>query len=101
MKYVILKGVDKINVTRVFPIIFPETLTHSEVAKSMRHMIGFDRDFIPEVFSAGFCDIDVDAGEFECERGSESLKIPKGTNDERLGDKKILNMPSAMQGILL
>lgn len=101
MKYIILKGVDKIGVTRVFPIIFPESIVHYDMAKYMRHMLGFDADYTPEVFSAGFCDIDVDAGEFDCERGSESLKIPKGTNDERLADKKILNMPAAMQGILL
>lgn len=99
MKYVILKGVDKIGVTRVFPIIFPETLVHADMAKHMQHMIGFDADFYPEVFSAGFCN--VHGGIFDCERGSESLNIKRGVREDYEMDKKILNMPSAMQGILL
>ena len=98
MKYVILKAVHK-TATRVYPFIFPEYCTHSEVAKSMIHMIGFETGDIPDVLSAGF------GGHGEgvfivYNHGSESLKI-KADKVALERDQRIFDMPDAMQGILL
>lgn len=97
MKYVILQQENK-GVIRVFPIIFPERLVHKSVAEHMIHLIGWDRGDIPTVRSAGFCDIDVNTAEFFARPDSESLGISANFD---MDDEKILNMPEAMQGILI
>lgn len=97
MKYVILEYTAN-DITRVFPIIFPESLIHKSVADRMIHCIGWDLNHIPHVKSAGHCDIW--NGEWDCERGSESLGIKKSPVLDA-GDKFILNMPDALQGMLL
>lgn len=97
MKYVILQA--KIaGVDRVYPIIFPEALVHSEMAKQMQHMIGMEFGRVPSVRSAGFCH--PSGGRFDGHSGSESLNI-KGNSARSDDDLRILNMPDAMQGILL
>lgn len=99
MKYVILVADhQKIGVKRVYPFIFAEWCTHSEVARSMIHMIGMETNVIPEVLSAGFCETIGD--EFAViTHGSESLKI-KPDRSRCKHDERILNMPNALQGIL-
>lgn len=99
MKYVILVADhQKIGVKRVYPFIFAEWCTHSEVAKSMTHMIGMETNVIPEVLSAGFCEPNT-LGFEVTQHGSESLKI-KADRARYEADTDLLNMPNALQGIL-
>lgn len=100
MKYIILVADhQKFGFKRVYPFIFPEYCTHSEVAKSMIHMIGMETNDIPDVLSAGFCE--PNALGFEVTRhGSESLRI-ESSQSRGVKDTSMLNMPNAAQGILL
>jgi hypothetical protein len=98
MKYIIFEC-DVADITRVFPFIFPEQLTHSIVAAHMQQALWKEYDEGPTIRSAGFCHIH--NGEWQTERGSESLGVPKGHPSKGYEDYRILNMPNAMQGILL
>ena len=95
MKYVIFSR-DVNGVNRVYPVMFPEYMVHSVVAKAI--IEAHDEKNMPGlvVESAGFTN-----GEMgPVTHGSESLKI-KADVERALIDLKILNLPSAFQGIIL
>jgi hypothetical protein len=97
MKYVILqKKCD--GFTRVYPLIFAEYMTHSIIAAAaiFAHMRECNEEL--SVLTAGFCNIDA-RGNYECEHGSESLKIKKDKEVDQF-DADLLNLPNAMQGII-
>lgn len=99
MKYVILSvKEEKLGFTRVYPFVFAEYCTHKFVAEYMIHMLGMKEDKDAKVSGAGFCHLH--KGEWQTDHGSESLGIKK---DIRQGykDHVILNMPNALQGIIL
>lgn len=99
MKYVILVAdYQKLGFKRIYPFIFAEYSTHSEVARSMIHMIGMETNVIPDVLSAGFCEPST-LGFEVTQHGSESLKI-KSDRGRCAADTDLLNMPNALQGIL-
>lgn len=100
MKYVILVADhQKLGFKRIYPFIFAEYSTHSEVARSMIHMIGMETNIIPTVLSAGFCEPG-QLGFQVTQHGSESLRLKQ---DSRQGDEddRLLNLPNAAQGMLL
>lgn len=79
MKYVILKATfADMDVSKAFPFIFSEHLTHSEIAKAMKRHVTIElrpAHVEVEVHSAGFCNVTKDG--FVCVRGSETLNIKK------------------------
>lgn len=98
MKYVILVVQEQeLGFSRVYPFIFPEYVVHKNVAEHMVHLLGMEENKDATVLSAGFCHLH--NGEWQTEHGSESLAIAR---DHRKGhrDHRLLNMPSAMQGIM-
>lgn len=105
MKYVILKHNDKSGYTRMHSIIFPEFMTHSVVAHGIQNAVFREEDVALEVHSAGFCNIHFTDQEWIATRGSESLNIKRASNDDGRAedeyDARILNMPDAMQGLML
>lgn len=98
MKYVILT-VEVAGILRAHPFIFSERDTHSEVARWMTNMLWREHNDEPHVYSAGFCDFGKGSVEV-VKHGSESLKL-KSDPDCESRDEQILNMPSALQGMLL
>ena len=99
MKYVILKkNLKDMKYARVYQFVFPETLVHAEVARSMQHMIGFSDGDVPDILSGGFCYIE--GSMYKTERGSESMKIEKNAELSKR-DADILNMPNCMQGMIV
>lgn len=97
MKYVIIT-IEVAELPRVYPFIFPERLTHSEVAKWVERAVTREFDNPDaKLYSAGFCHIH--KNEWQVEHGSESLRIKP---DPRQGylDHRILNMPDALQWML-
>lgn len=98
MKYVILKKNEAGGFTRVFPVIFPEHMVHSIMARAVADAHFRATQDGLEISSAGFCAHD--DGSWVCFRGSESLNIPKDSSKDA-EDAKVLNMPEALQGIVL
>lgn len=99
MKYVIIKTAES-EIQRVYPFVFPEQLTHSEVAKWVQRAVECEFERPCEVYSAGFCDI-TPFGAYSVERhGSESLGIASNPNQIST-DERILNMPNAFQCIYM
>lgn len=97
MKYVIIKC-EVAGVDRGFPIMFPERLTHCEVANLMVQAVNIEfRAHGAEVYSAGFCYIYQDR--IQATSGSESLNIKKDKARTQQ-DERILNMPEAMGWML-
>ena len=95
MKYVIIKT-EVCGNARVYPFIFPEALTHSEVARWVQRAVEREFNYPGEVYSAGFCLLHTAGGFYVSKHGSESLKI--ATNEEHGDrDERILNMPRALQ----
>lgn len=97
MKYVIVKAL-LVGIERVYPFIFPERLTHSEVAKWVEAAVmrEFD-DAGAKLYSAGFCHLY--GNQWQAKHGSESLNIRPDPRQE-FRDQKILNMPEAFQWML-
>jgi hypothetical protein len=82
MKYVVLKVVNK-GIERGIPIVFPDLLIHSEVAKQMQHMMLISHSMETEVVSAGF--LSLFGTKPECSGNSESLGIKsRGEQDDQL-----------------
>jgi len=101
VKYVILYQ-QRDGYLKVYPIIFTEHLIHAVVAQSVIHGTMREEGMELKVLSAGFCEMGDDI-DWECQTGSESLRIEKEKewNGERgRVDANILNMPNAMQGII-
>jgi hypothetical protein len=105
MKYVILKQADKSGYTRMYPVIFPEFMTHSTIAHGVQNASFREEDVALEVHSAGFCNWHYIDQEWIATRGSESLNVKRAANDDGRAedeyDARILNMPDAMQGLML
>jgi hypothetical protein len=97
MKYVVIK-VKEDGYTRVFPIIFAEYQTHSVVAALAIAAIDHEFKKTGTPLTAGTCWTTND--EWKCIHGSESLSMPKNKSCNAL-DANILNMPNALQGIIL
>lgn len=97
MKYVILEQKEE-GFSRVFPILFPEYMTHAIVAMAMIFAHKRETQREARVKSAGFC-YTGHIGQWNCSVGSDSLRIPKDVN-KTVQDEYILNMPEAKQGIL-
>lgn len=76
MKYIMIEQKLTAGVSRFVPIIFPDTLSHSDIAKAVLPFV--DKG---SVASAG--DID-DIGRVECSGGSCTLKM--ASNPERDSD---------------
>ncbi len=88
-KYVILKSKSPDGMEYAFPIIFPDKLTHSEVARALRrHCPGSD---LAELKSAGFVSLKVNSTFGH----SESLSV-----DSQTDDKDIINNYDYQHGIL-
>lgn len=100
MKYVILKKEEK-GFDRLFPVIFPEYMVHVVIAQGVQNAYFREHDDVLQIHSAGFCNWNYVDQEWCCERGSESMCIKKGSNDDNFSDAQVLNMPEAMQGIRL
>lgn len=102
MKYIILKGThDHLGIERLYPVIFPEYMTHCVVAHGVQNAFFKEEDAVLEVHSAGFCNIHYTDQEWTATRGSESLGIKRGAFNDDYDDAKILNMPDALQGLRL
>lgn len=82
---------------RVYPIIFPEYLTHIYVGTVLKIAIEEESKLTPVICSAGFCNIH--EGRYIAEHGSESLNMKKNKREDSK-DARILNMPNAMQGMV-
>lgn len=100
MKYVILKVAEsKLGFVRVYPVVFPEYMTHKSVADALVHMMGMVESKEATVLSAGFCHIDR-WEQWHCTRGSMSLDINSDRKHD-FRDQLVLNMPNAAQGIVM
>jgi len=97
MKYVIRK-LTLAGVERYYHVIFPEMICHSSIDEGLQRALYCDFKDPGEKFSAGFCHFY--KGEWQTEHGSESMNIKK---DQRKGfvDYRVLNLPEAMNGMLL
>lgn len=84
---------------RVYPILFPEYMTHYVVAEVMKVAVEEEIKIKPTVHSAGFCEISNDSIVVS-RHGSESLGIKRNGKQEPK-DQRMLNMPNALQGMLL
>lgn len=98
MKYVILRTEHE-GFHRLYPIIFPEYLTHSTVAKCMANAILEECGSVPSIESAGFYDTRGVGQWARCTHGSESLGI-KPDSKKELEDAVTLSAPAASQGIV-
>lgn len=76
MKYLILRTEDD----RLVPIIFPNFLVHSEVAKYLGHMLNRVHDWKNEPASAG----DIHFSDVTCSGKSETLKLVSNPADADL-----------------
>jgi len=97
VKYVILQATYE-GYARLYPIIFTPQIVHAAIAGSyaQSHQKIFGEEL--KVVAAGFCSIVND--QWKCERGSESLEIKKNPLMDEF-DASYLNMPEAMQGIIV
>lgn len=98
MKYIILAAPIGDSLM-VYPVIFPEYLTHSQVAKRMEHCVMWEHSHHAEVFSAGFCAPSQSGGMYVTRHGSESLRIDQNP-DRVTKDNRLLNLPNALQGLV-
>lgn len=94
MKYIMLEFTIGTSTKVNYPVIFPEQLTHSEVAKHMIHMITRDFKVKDEVkvISAGQTIVDV----LGCSGRSETL----GISSREKADEWIINQMDYMHGIV-
>lgn len=98
MKYVILKE-NAGDVVRMHHLIFPEHMTHVVVSTAIQHQHFKETQQVLEPVSGGFCELNV-GYDWECERGSISMNILPD-KEGSLSDSRILNMPEAMQGLII
>lgn len=94
MKYVIFNQVGRFRF-----IIFPESFTHAVVADGVIRAFSSEKELPLFVHSAGTCETGV-GGHFEAYSGSYSLGIPH-RKEADVFDSKVLNLPEAMQGMIL
>lgn len=82
MKYVIIKvNRDKLGITQVIPVIFPDIIVHKDMAEYVIHMIMMSDNEpteLPIVNSAGFCDLETG----RCWGRSESLEVESSVADK-------------------
>ena len=97
MKYVIIKATVA-GIARVYPFIFPEALTHSEIAVAALRAVRQEFSVPTDVYSAGFCWMG--NSEWGVTTGSESLRIEK-SREQSHKDERILNQPNALQNMLV
>lgn len=101
MKYVILTVERKdLGFTRACPFVFPEHIVHSKAKENFTMLILRAEGICPDFLSAGLCHVGKDGHGFVCTSGSESIGHI-GTQERSMADERILNMPEAMQGIIL
>lgn len=95
MKYIMLQeNINEGSIVRDIPFIFPEMLTHADVAEYVSHMLMMQNNsdsYNVTAISAGFCNVGID-----CFGESETLNL-----SAREKDTAIINSYGYLHGIVL
>jgi|GEM_PF-1798735 len=86
MKYVMLQ-IDHAGLSRQMPVIFPNALSHDQVAAAMKALEGMEG---AEPISAGFCTVNA-----SCHGDSETLQLQSRADE----DSTVINTHDQLHGL--
>lgn len=90
MKYIMMETVSS-GVKKLIPIIFPDFMTHSDLAEHVQSILETQHKLQTQVRSAGSIDINVDG----CFGESETLHVKS-----KDGDDRVINSYDHLHGIV-